>query len=1061
MRGRERELKTAGEFLRNAQRGRASVLLVEGEPGMGKSAILDEVARLAREQGFSLAVAAADELGRLMQFAPLAAAFQETGGLTGPAPRSGTPALGLGTVDEIGTRIERRASAGPVLIGLDDLHWADSATLTALRVLPQRLAALPVAWILVRCTVRDRDRVGVLFDLLEGEGAVRITLGPIDDDAVAGVLTDALGAAPGQELQALASGAAGNPYLLAELLRGLREENAVRVAGQTASLVSPTMPERMHAVMRRRLGSLSGRTRYLLETMAVLGPSFRFDDAAEMLGETPAVLLPLVDEALAAGILAADAEAFTFRHRLIWRAITETVPPPARQALHRQFAGLLMARGGFTMTAARHLLEGARRGDVAALAGLDRAAEEIRPTSPQTAADLTVRALDLTLPDDQARLARTARAAGALAGAGRADEAAGIVERAMAGPLPPPYDAQLRCTLSSILCLQGEAGQASAEAETVLAQPDLSGPLREEAVVAELQALAALGENQRARSLAEDVLAHPGEHGEPALAGALSVLAAACWDDGLLGQGLRLCREAAERSPGISPDARHFQPLLALAARLIDLRQLDEASAIIRAAADAIRAVQGHGSEAIPAVLRARVNLAMGRTEDARTEAEAALSIADTLGARPHRSLALSVLSMIALRRGDLQAAGLHMRNRPGTMHAVEGYARTETVLARAQFVEAAAGAKTAMQVLGGVYDGLPVHRHVLIGEPTASAWLARTALAAGRRELAAGVARVADEIAGDNPALEIATVAAAHCGGIVRRDPARLAHAAARHPDPWARASASEDLGSILATTTKPADAVAHLDNALAGYGQTGAARDLARVRRRLRRLGIRRRHWTSADRPAVGWTSLTPPEQTASNLVAQGLSNQQVAEQMYVSVHTVAFHLRQVFRKLGISSRVELARIVAEQASGPADPPPGRPRWPAGPGVRPDRDRSRERLSGLGHGRGRRREREDLRQPGQLDDHPHLLGHCDQPQPAVPLHGPPPGQDQRGQARAVHEGNAAQVEQQPRVPLAHYPQQMFLQRPGRPHVDLARQLHDRAVVAGVEVQLQAGDDD
>jgi DNA-binding CsgD family transcriptional regulator len=88
-----------------------------------------------------------------------------------------------------------------------------------------------------------------------------------------------------------------------------------------------------------------------------------------------------------------------------------------------------------------------------------------------------------------------------------------------------------------------------------------------------------------------------------------------------------------------------------------------------------------------------------------------------------------------------------------------------------------------------------------------------------------------------------------------------------------------------------------------------------MARIRRRLRKLGVRERHWKHADRPVSGWESLTKAESATSELVAQGLNNQQVADRMYVSVHTVAFHLRQIFRKLGISSRVELARIVMER--------------------------------------------------------------------------------------------------------------------------------------------------
>jgi DNA-binding CsgD family transcriptional regulator len=229
------------------------------------------------------------------------------------------------------------------------------------------------------------------------------------------------------------------------------------------------------------------------------------------------------------------------------------------------------------------------------------------------------------------------------------------------------------------------------------------------------------------------------------------------------------------------------------------------------------------------------------------------------------------------------------------------------------------------VQALGDVYATLDTHRHVLIGEPTAAAWLARTALAAGRREFAAHACRAATEIARGNPGSEIALPAAAHCEGITGRDPALLAQAAAEHADPWARASASEDLGKLLAATGMQEDAVKHFDDALAGYGQTGAARDLARVRRRLRRLGVRRRHWTTAERPAVGWASLTETEQATAELVARGLSNQESAEQMFVSAHTVAFHLRQIFRKLGITSRVELARLVAEQANAAGGTPGG----------------------------------------------------------------------------------------------------------------------------------------
>ncbi|HZI74243.1 MAG TPA: helix-turn-helix transcriptional regulator, partial [Gemmatimonadales bacterium] len=113
---------------------------------------------------------------------------------------------------------------------------------------------------------------------------------------------------------------------------------------------------------------------------------------------------------------------------------------------------------------------------------------------------------------------------------------------------------------------------------------------------------------------------------------------------------------------------------------------------------------------------------------------------------------------------------------------------------------------------------------------------------------------------------------------------------------------------------------AIQRMDEALDGYQRVGATIDTARIRRRLRRLGVRRRHWASgAGRPVSGWASLTETEQAAAELVAQGLTNQEIADRMYISVHTIAVHLRRIFSKLGIRSRVELTRIVFDQAIQP----------------------------------------------------------------------------------------------------------------------------------------------
>ena len=271
------------------------------------------------------------------------------------------------------------------------------------------------------------------------------------------------------------------------------------------------------------------------------------------------------------------------------------------------------------------------------------------------------------------------------------------------------------------------------------------------------------------------------------------------------------------------------------------------------------------------------------------------------------------MLSVIELRRGHLAAAAQHLAARPaGDPQFADLYAGAETTTAQAQITEARDGPTAALGHLRQLCADLEARPGLLVGDPALAPWLARTALATGDGELAACAAGTAKALA----------AAAAHSRDLAGRDPDRLAQAAAQHPDPWARASAAEDLGVLHASQGNRDQAIGHLKDALGEYLQVGADRDQARIRRRLRQLGIRRRHWSMAPaRPVTGWDSLTGTEQAVAGLVAEGLNNNQVAARMYISTHTVAHHLRQAFRKLSIASRYELTRIVIEQAAdGPA---------------------------------------------------------------------------------------------------------------------------------------------
>ena len=302
------------------------MVLVEGEPGIGKSLLLREAAGAAAGQGFSLAAGAADQLGRALPFFALRAALGEPFARFTASDPDRDPSDEPGWwISQMRAHLEQRAGATPVLVCLDDLQWANPATLAALRTLPLELKRHPVAWLLARARTPPHD-TEYLFDLLEKDGAARIILGPLDDDAVAALLTGAFGAPPDQALLALACGAAGNPALLTELIGGLGDDKAVRITGSRAVLASARLPRRVHRVAQRRLDGLSQRARHLLVTAAVLGPAFRLEDAAEMLGETAAALLPTLEEAMDTGIMTAAGNAFSFRHELLRRAVADMIP---------------------------------------------------------------------------------------------------------------------------------------------------------------------------------------------------------------------------------------------------------------------------------------------------------------------------------------------------------------------------------------------------------------------------------------------------------------------------------------------------------------------------------------------------------------------------------------------------------------------------------------------------------------------------------------------------------------------------------------------------------------
>jgi DNA-binding CsgD family transcriptional regulator len=221
--------------------------------------------------------------------------------------------------------------------------------------------------------------------------------------------------------------------------------------------------------------------------------------------------------------------------------------------------------------------------------------------------------------------------------------------------------------------------------------------------------------------------------------------------------------------------------------------------------------------------------------------------------------------------------------------------------------------------------------------DPEGAVLLVRGAVASGDRTRAAALALATQRLAALKPSDQDMAAAASHACGLVEQDPAALDRAASCYSAPHTRAWAWEDAGNAWARRGDQGNAVIRLRRAHALYDQMDAADEMARVRSSLRAVGIRLRHGRHADRPAFGWESLTDTERRVADLVAQGFSNREVAGRIFLSSHTVAFHLRQVYGKLGITSRVQLARMAAERAQAATHSHPPQPRVARQPGPAP----------------------------------------------------------------------------------------------------------------------------
>jgi DNA-binding CsgD family transcriptional regulator len=255
--GRQVEVETLRSRLCALHAGRGGTVLVTGLAGMGKTVLLEAAEAMAREQGIKVVRGNGGAAARVTPLGPLLDALAPVPGApAGPAALrtpSQSPGQRFWLLRELQEGLDRAALHAPVLILLDDAQWADEATLAALMTLTRQLATQRILWLVAVRSGELSAAAHTAVARLEAAGTLKITLGPLDETAVADIAGALLGGRPDPELMRLLARVQGQPLLLTELLRGLREEKLVAVSGGSARLAGTGLDAaRVRSLLRTR-----------------------------------------------------------------------------------------------------------------------------------------------------------------------------------------------------------------------------------------------------------------------------------------------------------------------------------------------------------------------------------------------------------------------------------------------------------------------------------------------------------------------------------------------------------------------------------------------------------------------------------------------------------------------------------------------------------------------------------------------------------------------------------------------------------------------------------------
>ncbi len=561
-------------------------------------------------------------------------------------------------VDALVELLEETAMRSAILVVLDDLQWADHATLLTVRAIAARLGALPIGVIGAYRPLPRNPTLDGIVDAAVRAGASHMLLPALGPRDVAEMVRQHLGATPGPRLLHRVAGAAGNPLFVSEMVAALLEDGAIARDDGVADVADVALPPPLRLTILRRMSGLPEVTLETLRAAAILGATFDVADLVTTTGRTALELSSILSEPLRARILEDTDDKLRFRHDLIRDAIYEDLPLGLRRALHGEAARALAAAGRSPMDVAQQYLLGATPGDEEAVAWLRRAATEAAARAPTTAIAFLQRAVDLAREGDPQHDAIRAHLADLLAYSGRPAEAEALVHSLLDGEADHSLDGRLLNTLAQTLFAQGRWREIPELARLASARLATDTAMRARLLADSALARIWTGDIDGAEADAREAL-RMGEEADDAVAvwNALGNLSAVADKRGDFHEGVALARRSVERARRVGNDAQRRNPHMALGMALVTADCLHEAIEVLQ---EGRQLGERLGTLWDLPLYHAMVALPLhflGEWDRAVAEAEASLACAEEVGSGLGKVGALATLTRIAIHRNELDEA--------------------------------------------------------------------------------------------------------------------------------------------------------------------------------------------------------------------------------------------------------------------------------------------------------------------------------------------------------------------------------------------------------------------